>query len=84
MTSLKKRTRATTPMEVRSWLITERRVALGKSIQQLADEVSVSRSYVSEIESGKKNPRRDVVERLARRLDVGLEDLAVGPADYTK
>ena len=50
--ALKRSTRSTTPMEVDSSLITERRVALGKSIQKLADEVDVTRSYISEIESG--------------------------------
>lgn len=78
--ALKRSTRSTTPMEVDASLITERRVALGKSIQRLADEVDVTRSYISEIESGKKRPRRAVVERMAKCLGVSLEELVVGPA----
>tara|TARA_R110000744_G_scaffold91972_1_gene178320 strand:- start:88 stop:375 length:288 start_codon:yes stop_codon:yes gene_type:complete len=31
--------------------------------QDLADKLSVSKSYLSEIENGKKNPSMDIVER---------------------
>lgn len=41
----------------------------------LAEESDVSRSYIAEIESGKKKPTMRVAKALAQALDVGLEDL---------
>lgn len=41
----------------------------------LAEESDVSRSYIAEIESGKKKPTIRVAKALAQALDVGLEDL---------
>lgn len=41
------------------------RMELGMSQEQLALEAGISRSYVTEVESGKRNVAIDNVERLA-------------------
>ena len=51
------------------------RLAKGWTQEQLAFEAGVKRAYISEIESGKRNPSLDVVERLANALEVGPEEL---------
>lgn len=47
-----------------------RRVEMGWTQERLAFEANVKRSYISEIESGKRNPSLDVVERIALALGV--------------
>lgn len=57
-------------------LCRDTRRALGRTQQQLADAIGVTRAHISAIERGVANPTIDVVERLLRAL--GLEvDLAV-------
>ena len=65
---------------------------LGRRIAQLRDEVELtqeqlawdadlrSKGYLSRIESGQRLPSLDVLDRLARRLDVEPRDLLVFPA----
>lgn len=48
------------------------RTQKGWTQEQLAFEADVKRSYISEIESGKRNPSLDVVEKIAKALDVKL------------
>ena len=43
---------------------------LGVSQGDLADKAAINRSYLSMIENGKSSPTIDVVERLARGLDI--------------
>jgi transcriptional regulator with XRE-family HTH domain len=54
------------------------REAKGLSQEQLADLANVHRTYLSGIETGSRNPTLEVVDRLARALDVSpaalLED----------
>lgn len=45
------------------------------SFQQLAAITGMSVSYLNEIERGKKSPRSEKLEELARALDVGMDDL---------
>nr|WP_301297747.1 helix-turn-helix transcriptional regulator [Herbaspirillum rubrisubalbicans] len=42
---------------------------------QLAVKLSISSSYLSEIESGKKEPSLDLLQRYARHFDVPLSSL---------
>lgn len=52
----------------------------GMTISALADRAGLSQSYLSQIESGKREGRVSVLQRLARSLSVDLEDLvAVEP-----
>ncbi len=46
------------------------------SFQQLAKLTGMSVSYLNEIERGKKSPRPDKLEDLARALDVGVAELS--------
>ncbi len=71
--------------------ITRRRKKLGLTAPQLAEKVGVTKSNVSVWESGKYLPNLNVLERLARALQVGYEELLikgryprheVGPAEY--
>ncbi len=40
------------------------------TLQALADESGVSKSYLGDIEKGRKNPTTDVLEAIAQALDV--------------
>lgn len=71
--------------------ITSRRKKLGLTAPQLAEKVGVTKSNVSVWEAGKYLPNLSVLERLARALEVGYEELLakgnyprheVGPAEY--
>ena len=53
----------------------EIRVSLGLSQGALAREAGISRSYLSEIESGEKTPRMAVARSLAMALGVELKTL---------
>lgn len=50
-------------------------MAKGWSQEQLAFESNLQRSYISEIETGKRNPTLDVVETIARVLEVRVIEL---------
>ncbi|MBI2260833.1 MAG: helix-turn-helix transcriptional regulator [Caulobacterales bacterium] len=54
-----------------------RRVRLekGMTIEGLANEVSLSYSYVGEMQRGKRNPTLKVVERIAKALGVSAVEL---------
>ncbi|MBY6758611.1 helix-turn-helix transcriptional regulator [Clostridium botulinum] len=54
-----------------------------KNISQskLAILASISRSYVSEIESGKKTPSLDILERIAEALEVCTALLLINNKD---
>jgi transcriptional regulator with XRE-family HTH domain len=62
------------------------RVRLGRNVRQLreakgwsqedyADRAGIHRTYVSDIERGRRNPTITVVEKLARPLGVGSGSL---------
>jgi transcriptional regulator with XRE-family HTH domain len=47
----------------------------GLSQQQLADETGISKPYLSQLESGKREASQRVIRRLARALSIDLDDL---------
>ncbi len=51
------------------------RQKLGWSQEQLAFEAGIKRSYLSEVEGGKRNPTLDVVERIANGLNLSPSEL---------
>ncbi len=55
--------------------IQARRAAVGKTQEQLAEEVGVSRQTVAKWESGETSPDFDHAVRVASVLDVSLNDL---------
>jgi transcriptional regulator with XRE-family HTH domain len=46
---------------------------LGRTQQQLADSVGVSRGYISKVELGRANPSLALMERIAAALDLEIE-----------
>jgi XRE family aerobic/anaerobic benzoate catabolism transcriptional regulator len=55
--------------------IREQRRAKGLSLRELAEAAGVSDRYVAHLESGKGNVSILVLRKLARALDVPMEDL---------
>ncbi|WP_206741043.1 helix-turn-helix domain-containing protein [Hyphomonas pacifica] len=51
------------------------RVSKGVSQERLAFDANVDRSYLGGLERGEHNPTVDVLERVAKVLDVPLRDL---------
>lgn len=51
------------------------RRAKGWSQQLLADHAELERAHLSRLEEGKREPGLRVLDRIARALDVELEDL---------
>ena len=49
----------------------------GWTQEQLAFEAGVKRAYLSEVENGQRNVSLDVVEKLAKALDVSSDVLMV-------
>lgn len=47
----------------------------GFTLQALADESGVSKSYLGDIEKGRKNPTTDVIEAIAMALSVPAREL---------
>jgi transcriptional regulator with XRE-family HTH domain len=47
----------------------------GFTLQALADESGVSKSYLGDIEKGRKNPTTDVIEAIAMALGVPAREL---------
>jgi phage repressor protein C with HTH and peptisase S24 domain len=56
----------------------KRRAARGWTQDQLADVLGVSKTHVSEMESGKKNPSQPVLARLAEAFGVSLAEMVGG------
>jgi DNA-binding Xre family transcriptional regulator len=50
------------------------------SLAALSERASVARAYLSEIETGKKPGSATALQRIARVLDVDMDDLVVGKA----
>ncbi len=65
-------------MEIRARLalnLRRNREAKGWSQEEFADRAGIHRTYVSDLERGKRNPTISVVERLARPLEMTASDL---------
>ena len=54
-----------------------RRIRLEKNMTQgdLCRKLEVDRAYMSNIESGKKNPTLSTIDRIAKALNVSIEEL---------
>ncbi len=54
-----------------------RRIRLAKDMTQgdLCRKLGLDRAYMSNIESGKKNPTLSTIERIAKALGVSIEEL---------
>ena len=61
--------------EVRSHLRRYRLLADGMTQADLADRVGVSRQTIHSIETGKYNPSVELALRLARELELAVEEL---------
>lgn len=51
------------------------RLKLEMSQEELAHEASSNRTYVSDVERGRRNPSIEIVERIAKALNVKMGDL---------
>ena len=51
------------------------RLALGISQEELAHEADSNRTYISYLERGTRNPSLEVIERIAKALNVSMGDL---------
>ena len=51
------------------------RLARGISQEELAHEADSNRTYISDLERGTRNPSLEVVERIAKALNVTMGDL---------
>lgn len=52
------------------------RIARGKSLQELADDVESSKAHIWDLETGRsKNPSIDLLKNLAKALKVSVADL---------
>lgn len=47
----------------------------GLTQQQLAGETGISAAYLSQIETGKRTGSTDVLQKIARALDIDLDDI---------
>ena len=47
------------------------------TMQTVADQVGISKSYLSQIEAGNRNGSADVLKRIAAALDVTLDDIVL-------
>ena len=57
--------------------IREIRLELGLSQEKLAQKVKVSRNFLGSVERGESTLSLEVVERLARAVDIRLSDLFI-------
>jgi len=54
-----------------------KKIRTGKGItqEQLAEKININPKYLSSIERGKENPTLDILIKIARSLDVNLDDI---------
>lgn len=55
--------------------VRERRLALSLTQQELADRAGLHRSYIGQIELGRRNVTLKSAEKIARALQVGIASL---------
>ena len=55
--------------------VRERRLALGLTQQELADRAGIHRSYIGQIEMGKRNVTLKSVARIAEALQINIASL---------
>lgn len=54
------------------------RKRLGWSQEDLALEANVNKNYICDLENGRRNPSLDVLERIAKALNITLSELFRG------
>jgi transcriptional regulator with XRE-family HTH domain len=67
-----------------AWNLRRIRVKRGLSQERLAFDSEVDRSYTGSLERGEENPTVDILDRLAKALDVPLKELFRRPAKAAK
>ena len=67
-----------------AWNLRRIRVKRGTSQERLAYDAGVDRSYVGGLERQEQNPTVDVLERLARELQVPISELFAIPEKGSK
>ncbi|RXH23642.1 helix-turn-helix domain-containing protein [Bradyrhizobium zhanjiangense] len=63
-----------------AWNVRRIRVDRGIPQEQLAYDAGIDRSYLGGIEQQKKNPSIDLLDRIAKTLDIQLSELFAEPA----
>lgn len=58
--------------------VRELREQAGVSQEQLANEIGIDRTYISGIERGRRNPSIQSIYRIAKGLNISLEELFKG------
>lgn len=48
------------------------------SQEDLALEANVNKNYICDLENGRRNPSLDILERIAKALDISLSELFKG------
>lgn len=66
--------------ELLAWNLRLLRTARGLSQERLAVDAGVARAWVSQLERHKGNSSLDLLDRLAKALDVPVADLLAEPA----
>lgn len=67
-----------------AWNLRRIRVTRGLSQERLAFDAEVDRSYVGSLERSEENPTVDILERLAKTLNVPLAELFKMPRPGSK
>ena len=62
-----------------AWNLRRIRVERGLSQEKLAFDSEVDRSYVGGLERQEENPTVDILDRLAKTLEIGLSELFKEP-----
>lgn len=57
------------------YFVGEVRYAKGLSLRELSERAHIAKSYLQRIEAGEATPSLEIMVRLARALDVPLDDL---------
>ena len=67
--------------EVAGSVLRRRRLAQGRTLQQVATRAGLSAQYLSEIERGRKEPSSEMLESICGALGLRLADLLIAGAD---
>lgn len=59
--------------------VRHRRKELGMTMEQVASSISMSRTYLNEVELGRRNLSLENIDKLARALDISLSGLFALP-----
>ena len=55
--------------------IQSRRQELGKTQEEFAESVNISRTHMGHIEQGRKSPSLELLEKIAKNLKIKVKDL---------